>query len=177
MDTILIKKICKTCEKEKNFSDFHKDSYKKNGLTSACKQCRTKKKREAYKIKTKKVDEKLLIKQKFMEIIGDYNNKILNCDDPDEIGKIHDDYTKNIEDYRIKLSELTQSSQFNLVNENQDELVILGRVQQHLLSKKIMIIPSQIKIEKSERIIKVTLPENIKLTKDEVAKITKDIKQ
>ena len=36
-----MKKICKKCGVEKPFSDFHKDSKRKDGLNPYCKQCRT----------------------------------------------------------------------------------------------------------------------------------------
>ena len=167
-------KLCKTCDVEKDYNCFYKNSKSKDGYLNDCKDCVTKKMRNKYVKKNKKDDEFVFIKQKFQQDSEEYYKKIILIDDPDEIEEINEKYQGYLKSYVKKLREKSSTSQFNIVGD--DEILICCKIQEFLMKKKIMILPNEIVMEKNQNFIKVSLPKNIKLSSEDIKKINKSVK-
>lgn len=171
MNTILIKKLCKTCEKEKHLSEFHKNSCSKGGYLNKCKECKNNKMKQSYQLKNQTRNEKLLIKHEFQLKKDEINKKISSLEDPDEIEKLGEEYHKNTQEYTKKLRELTSSSHFTIPNAENTEN-IKGIVQEYILiNKKVIISPDEITISEESQNLKISLPTSIKMKRDEISEI------
>lgn len=177
MDTNLNQKLCKSCNIEKSLCCFYKDLKFKDGYKNDCKKCISEKNKKEYKIKIKKDDDILIAKHEFDNEKTELDKKISLCDDPDELMKLDEEHHRIIEKYRRKLLEKCMSSTFSIVNKGQDDDIIRGKTQEFVMNKKIMLLPSDIKIEKNHQNIKIHLPENIKLDQAERSKIIKSINE
>jgi hypothetical protein len=175
MDTISNKKMCRACQINKNLDEFTKDYKMKDGYKPLCKLCRNQKDRNTYKLRTRD-DEISLVKQQLIEKEAEYWKAVLLTDDPDSLIELKEKHNKDMDEYIRKLSERSLTSHFTIVNQGQDDVLICGKIQEHLMSKRIMIIPDQISIERSDRIIKISLPNEIKLNHESVVKISEMIK-
>lgn len=177
MDTFSNKKFCKTCNIEKDLSNFHKNKTCVDGFMTNCKQCFNSKRREKYQPKLKQEDETLLEKQKFIEEGNKIHQKISECSDPDELDKLGDNYMKILQIYKQILLEGTSTSNINVLNENQDDEEIQGRLQEFFQTKKIILPLNEVIIERLFQIIKIHLPDQYKLNKTEILTLTKSMKK
>lgn len=177
MDTFSNNKLCKICGIEKSLDEFYKNSNTKDGYLNECKKCYNQKQRVKYQSKAKKVDKTLLEQQQYAEEKSEIDQKLLVCNDPDELDKLMLEHNNIIQNYKQKLLERSSTSNFNILNENQDELMVKGKVQEFIMVKrKIILTPEEISIEKFNQIMKIQLPENIKLNQNERKDIIKFLK-
>jgi ribosome-binding protein aMBF1 (putative translation factor) len=173
MDTFSNKKICRKCGTSKYHKEFHKDGNSKDGRRSVCKDCTNKKSRDIYHVKNKK-DESLTIEMEFNQSISDVHKKTLVCKDPDEILEIAEEYVEVIKKYRQKLLEKGLTSKISIKNAGQNEIFIQGKIQEHFLnSKKVLVLPDDLVIKISTTVIDIQLPETIKLNSEEVLEVVK----
>lgn len=176
-DNISNHKLCKICNELKNIHGFEKNTGVGDGYKNFCKLCRNKKRREKYAEKNKKDDESVKLKEKFQQDSEEYVKKISLIDDPDENEKTLNEYVEIHRKYIEKLREKSHTSHFSIKFEEEiDEMIIRGKIQEYLLNKKIMLLPNQIELEKNSTIMKVSLPQNVKLSQIEIRDIIKNIK-
>jgi hypothetical protein len=177
METISNKKLCKLCGLEKGFTEFYKNTSFKDGLLNICKECKKSKKKQTYLLKSEKVKkgkENVIIAHQYQLLLEECCKKISICLDLDERMKLIKEFHQIGLESCAKMGELSLTSVFNIPNKDQDDFLIYSRVQEYILTvKKDMIVPDEIIIERSTRFIIISLPDRIKLTKEDVSTIAK----
>lgn len=105
-----ITKLCRTCNIEKIVECFHKNINSKDGYLNECRDCRSSKRKNEYKCKTKKDDDILIAKRHLQQFFEEHYKNILLTEDPDEFQKLQEKYIEETKKYENKLREKMASS-------------------------------------------------------------------
>ena len=162
------KKKCRTCQEEKNINKFRINIRMKEKYRNDCKKCESeKRKKYQEQLKTSKKFEET--KKEINQILKESQLHISNCNNPINAITIA---KKSLEKIIILNESIINTSTFSFKNQNQDDFSIKSIIQTNLLKDKLIINPEDIKIERNHVAVKITIPETIKLTPEQVTIIT-----